>query len=751
MGSSSLYDILPATVQPFLKSNPPVQTWDGSERPELTAPLIFHERHLDARLMLKKVQIIPLERFMSLALDLTLKSVVEKHIELPKTDEIGIFDGEKDQELHETYKMSMRAMSVAQVYERNTSLSSCCLASTLLFHPRARQWSGTCLDWIAMDFEFYSAAALNCHGLIVRSLKFLVEGEKEVMDGDTCEFIEMLSQRRRPLAWWQIFFFDEKARTLLADLDRIASVGSFDAGRCQTYGYRSPPPDIVALPIDAPSTPWGTPMSSLFEESADSMPPMPQEDVGPRTKVHTKRTNHRVLRSRDKPPRYVEKEQNNRKSSMTQRNAVLWPKVQLLDRPADPMMDAFLLRAWAQSVEHDTTFIIFHCGNFERIGFRHRESQTLFISSLIDIHNCSDPSYGGLQAGLYLSIAQDAINRIKQQRELDKTKPKTRKRRRDPGEEEPTRRYKTRFMVAKERAEAEQRGRDYEAVKLHAPKRSLALVELRFGKYNSSAPAAFIQSGTGKKATYSSDEYMSLVLTSKLGYGSIGIVYDAQLELLVDGCIRRTRVAIKLGFKEEEVKSMRREYSIYRRLSRHGIVEGIPHVFGLYEDVESSGVALVMSYVGNCLWHLRPDKTKGYVRVSEAVEEAYIRILKNIHEADVCHGDIGEQNLMLTDDERPTIIDFDRAEIYPNQDEKDSEVRQLIALFRVKSPRPEPAADTPPSRDALDDLIAELEADLNAQNKDIERVSSDDATPQSPSQVDNPRNVEKDDGVNQHP
>ncbi|KAG6884596.1 hypothetical protein C0992_006057 [Termitomyces sp. T32_za158] len=467
-------------------------------------------------------------------------------------------------------------------------------------------------------------------------------------------------------------------------------------------------------------------------------------------KVHTTRANHRVLRKRDKQSGPVEAERNQTKlSSKDDRNSSLWPKVQLLDRPAHPKVDLFLLRAWAQAVEHDTTFIVFHCGDYERIGFRHRASQTLFISSLIDVHNCSNPSYGRLQAGLYVAIVQDEINRIKQQHEIGNTKPKSRKRQRGPGEVEAPRRYKTRFVVSKERAEAEERDRDYEVVMLHAPKRSSALVEIRFGQYNSSAPAAFIRSGTKKKKTYKSDEYLSLVLTSKLGYGAIGVVYDARLEVLVDGRTRGARVVVKLAFKEKEIESMRYEYSIYQQLSSHGVVEGIPYIFGLYEDVESDTVALVMSYVGKCLWQLRPDTTKGYVRVPEAVEAAYIRILKNIHQAGICHGDIGEQNLMLTDDGRATIIDFDRAERDPYQHQKDAEVQELIALFRVESPATSTKSGEEVStwRDPLVDLLAELEAEdgLNSQDEDIERDPSDDFLSKSPIQVDNSRNAKEDD------
>ena len=61
----------------------------------------------------------------------------------------------------------------------------------------------------------------------------------------------------------------------------------------------------------------------------------------------------------------------------------------------------------------DSTFIIFHCGKYERIGMRHRETGTLFLSDLIDVHSCRDPGYGKIQTGLYLLIIRDAMERAR--------------------------------------------------------------------------------------------------------------------------------------------------------------------------------------------------------------------------------------------------------------------------------------------------------------------------------------------------
>ncbi|KAF8878710.1 hypothetical protein CPB85DRAFT_1498587 [Mucidula mucida] len=59
-----------------------------------------------------------------------------------------------------------------------------------------------------------------------------------------------------------------------------------------------------------------------------------------------------------------------------------------------PRCEDYVQKAWVHAVKTDTTVIVFDCGNFIRIGIRHRERQTLFLSNLIDIRTCKDPAYG---------------------------------------------------------------------------------------------------------------------------------------------------------------------------------------------------------------------------------------------------------------------------------------------------------------------------------------------------------------------
>ena len=58
--------------------------------------------------------------------------------------------------------------------------------------------------------------------------------------------------------------------------------------------------------------------------------------------------------------------------------------------------------------------MILHSGNHEIIGIRHRETQTLYISNVIEPHSCSNPAYGKIQVGIYIAAIQETIDRARQ-------------------------------------------------------------------------------------------------------------------------------------------------------------------------------------------------------------------------------------------------------------------------------------------------------------------------------------------------
>ena len=55
-----------------------------------------------------------------------------------------------------------------------------------------------------------------------------------------------------------------------------------------------------------------------------------------------------------------------------------------------------------------------HSGNHEIIGIRHRKTQTLYISHLIEPHSCSVPAYGKIQVGIYIAAIQETMDMARQ-------------------------------------------------------------------------------------------------------------------------------------------------------------------------------------------------------------------------------------------------------------------------------------------------------------------------------------------------
>lgn len=70
-------------------------------------------------------------------------------------------------------------------------------------------------------------------------------------------------------------------------------------------------------------------------------------------------------------------------------------------------------------VKCDATYSAIHAGNYELLFFRNRQTQTLYISDVIEPHNIGQGTSGGpgyyqIHVGLYVSAIRDAINRARQ-------------------------------------------------------------------------------------------------------------------------------------------------------------------------------------------------------------------------------------------------------------------------------------------------------------------------------------------------
>jgi hypothetical protein len=108
--------------------------------------------------------------------------------------------------------------------------------------------------------------------------------------------------------------------------------------------------------------------------------------------------------------------------------------------------------------------------------------------------------------------------------------------------------------------------------------------------------------------TYTPHQYMILDVASKIAAGATGVVHNATLQVLTeaDG-VRSLEVVVKFAFKSRQQRKLRHEFSIYEHLASPK-VDGIPFVFGLFEDTESATLALVMTHVGLCLLDRGPGE-----------------------------------------------------------------------------------------------------------------------------------------------
>ncbi|TFK65905.1 hypothetical protein BDN72DRAFT_962183 [Pluteus cervinus] len=103
------------------------------------------------------------------------------------------------------------------------------------------------------------------------------------------------------------------------------------------------------------------------------------------------------------------------------------PRINSVVRPNDPLSSRrefkvaqiILQNAWSYAVDMDATFIIISNGNYERIGIRHREFRTLFLSETFRI---AGQGYSLLKshAGLYMAADNELYERnTKMEKDLE--------------------------------------------------------------------------------------------------------------------------------------------------------------------------------------------------------------------------------------------------------------------------------------------------------------------------------------------
>ncbi|KAH9487223.1 hypothetical protein JR316_0001292 [Psilocybe cubensis] len=364
-----------------------------------------------------------------------------------------------------------------------------------------------------------------------------------------------------------------------------------------------------------------------------------------------------------------------------------------------PEFRHYIQHAWAQSVMHDTTFIILHCGRYERIGIRHRASQTLYLSGVIDTVNIKDPRYRKMHIGLHFAILEDALERVEAGKVQDKkTELKSKKRASEVENAESLPQPKRQRIMDPSSVPNDSYGNIGE----HLFNRKLALVSLDYEAMSSSVPSSFIRIGESckrndsseetdwtrdlsNKRQFTTDEYFTLKLLAPLGDGAVGVAHPAVAEVtLLSGEVVRQNLVFKMSFTEQGQKKLRDEFNIYCRMSRSN-VKGVPDVHGLFHDAESDTLGLLMSDAGKSLRQRDLERTGVYgekVQGTLEEKEAFAEVIRGLDKAWIAHQDIRAENLTIDLHGNAFIIDFDCAEYNSIYVTLAHQLRQLDNVFK---------------------------------------------------------------------
>ncbi|TFK65904.1 hypothetical protein BDN72DRAFT_900309 [Pluteus cervinus] len=634
------------------------------------APFTFLDRHVNEDEALKRVVLLP-----SLTNDL-VSHVDHRLAELrdqgmgprPMTFyTTGEYGSPGDARVD--YGRELTTGELLRIY--TTTIFGACmtLASSWVIHPRAPKYyrtitsntqripacaqrPGEAHDYLAYRFKPFD----EVHPDVLSAVEDHVKGALRDLGGkELAAFIFL------PLA--------PHTDQLVRDLDQLANLITIPSAGCTTRGYTTAPANRPVF--DAEVTPWTLPVAGLESKiTSDATAISSQDGV-----IHPR------LPSATPLSKFEEME--------------------------DSTPEGLAHHAWRVAVCKDATLIVINCGNYERIGIRHRASQTLYISDVIDL---TQSGYGKLHLGLQMAIIGDALNRHRLQHgttPFRSTTSRSKRRRKadSPGEQPELRRSKRQKMNAlweEVRDLSPLNRKNTKTLWREVTLRPLLLVRVSGRGLNSSFPASFIRKGDALslfspappdsiphewKSAYQSSEYFVLILGPSCGWGATGHVYMAELQLTLSNGRKLSRqVVAKMPMSADEQKRVRHEYDVYRHLWTHN-VSGIPEIYGLFEDFNNMATILVMERAA-FTFRKRETEITGNDYLSEvtpAEKTACLEIVQSIHDAGVVHRDLRPENLMIAQDRKPMIIDFDHARFDATEAHRNLELERLRNVLDGKS------------------------------------------------------------------
>ncbi|PPR02505.1 hypothetical protein CVT24_001971 [Panaeolus cyanescens] len=330
-----------------------------------------------------------------------------------------------------------------------------------------------------------------------------------------------------------------------------------------------------------------------------------------------------------------------------------------------PLVPHFVQHAWNIAAERDATFLLVSCGTKERIGIRHRATNTLFLS---DVIRPDDEDYIITQVAFYSAFTRDFVAR-----ELP---PKLSIKRKRPEHD----------LLENPRLPLPQAKTDKSTDKIFNKEfssRPIVLLTFDMKNHRSIAPSTFLREQAfsapvptctpftlqQEGRTCSVTECVYIQVQKYLADGREGIVYKGTATLhLESGMTVRKNVVVKVP-KPQYVRHLEHEYDKYWKLAAAGVSEGLLKVYGLFKDVEFGTTILVMQDGGVTLERreqrrLGLKETPNQFRISDEEYAVLRRTVLAINKAGIIHKDIKPNNILIDDDGQPYIIDFGHAEVW---------------------------------------------------------------------------------------
>lgn len=247
-------------IRSLFNYNPPSLKIDsGGPAPISPTPLSFYDKHIDKRLLLKRIYTIP-------SLRQSLAGAVDQKLVALKND--GALPSKESREFVSQTRRNAAtsfahegetfydADSLIVFYRHTTSTSCKPLASLLAIYPCVSSSWFSLFSWSRTYRIETTAHTYVIEEVALRLVDTCADDSKlpDCLSQDTKMLLRETSKRYPELATWQIIQLSVANEEVIKAMDKVASDSIFPFKTCLTTGHPSRP--NISVPLDAPKIPW---------------------------------------------------------------------------------------------------------------------------------------------------------------------------------------------------------------------------------------------------------------------------------------------------------------------------------------------------------------------------------------------------------------------------------------------------------------------------------------------------------------